>query len=321
MGFLGRKKTANRRLGNKHVLDVKLRSDQVRAARTRVVATAFGVSFATIFGFFLVWRAGEWVLNSLVYENKAFAIENIDTTTDGVISTEQLKRWAGVKVGENLLALDLARVKRDMEMVSVVRSVAVERVLPHTLRLRVSEREAIAQICQVRMKPNGGYDMFVLHMDGMGCVMGLLDASQRAENAAVTDTNLPVISGPEMNQLVAGQRMNSEQVHGALRLIEAFSASPMSDSLDIRRVDISSPGILLVTASDGSQVTFATGDPDQPLRRWSEIYDKVRRMNKSIATLDLSVPNNTPGVWADGSTLPPVIQKSKKPQRTTRRNV
>ena len=45
----------------------------------------------------------------MVYENRAFAIEQIDVQTDGVISTDQLRRWAGVKAGENLLALDLAQ--------------------------------------------------------------------------------------------------------------------------------------------------------------------------------------------------------------------
>ena len=39
---------ANRR--RRHVLDVKLRSDQVRAARMRLGALAFGVLFGTVFG-------------------------------------------------------------------------------------------------------------------------------------------------------------------------------------------------------------------------------------------------------------------------------
>ena len=57
-------------------------------------------------------------------------------------SADQLRRWAGVKPGENLFALDLARVKRDLEMVPLIDSVSVERVLPRTLRIRVTEREA-----------------------------------------------------------------------------------------------------------------------------------------------------------------------------------
>src|ERR1039458_8448565 len=141
-----KRKPKNRRLGRQQVLDVKLRSSQVRAARTRFTAISLGAVFAALFGLYLVYRAGEWALNRLVYENKAFAIAEVEVQTDGVISVDQLRRWAGVKPAENLLALDLAQVKRDLELVPLVQSVSVERVLPHTLRIRIIEREPIAQV-------------------------------------------------------------------------------------------------------------------------------------------------------------------------------
>jgi hypothetical protein len=33
---------------------------------------------------------------------------SMDVQTDGVIAPEQLRRWTGVKLGANLIALDLA---------------------------------------------------------------------------------------------------------------------------------------------------------------------------------------------------------------------
>ena len=62
-----------------------------------------------------------------------------DLQTDGVISTEQLRRWANVRLGDSLFALDLARVKRDLEFVPLVSFVSVERLLPTTLRIRVND--------------------------------------------------------------------------------------------------------------------------------------------------------------------------------------
>jgi len=47
-----RRKTKNRRFERAHVLDVKLRSSQVRAARVRLGATVFGVLFGTMLGLF-----------------------------------------------------------------------------------------------------------------------------------------------------------------------------------------------------------------------------------------------------------------------------
>ena len=128
-------------------------SSSVRIACARagsaLVALLLFLAFSTVFGFYLIWNVGGWAMDRLVYENKTFDIQEIDVQTDGVISTDQLRLWAGVRHGENLLALDLARVKRDLEMVSLIRSVAVERVLPSTLRLRISEREPMAQLLAV----------------------------------------------------------------------------------------------------------------------------------------------------------------------------
>src|SRR5213593_321336 len=121
-----RRKSRNRRLGRDFVLDVKLRSSQVRAARSRLAAISLGVAFAIFFGLYLLWRTGEWALNQFVYENQAFAINVIDVQTDGVIALDQLRRWSGVKFTENLMALDLGRVKRDLELVPAIQSGAVE---------------------------------------------------------------------------------------------------------------------------------------------------------------------------------------------------
>ncbi len=114
-----REQSKNRRLHRNHVLDVKLRSDQVRANRVRLGTISFLVVFGTFFGLYLIWRVGEAALNVFVYDNPDFAIQQIDVATDGNIAPEQLRRWTGVKPGANLIALDLAAVKRNLELVSV----------------------------------------------------------------------------------------------------------------------------------------------------------------------------------------------------------
>src|SRR5262245_36144246 len=68
------RKVRNRRLGRERILDVKLRSSQVRRARVRMAALAVGVVFGTVFGLYLLWRSGDWLLTRLVYDNSAFVI-------------------------------------------------------------------------------------------------------------------------------------------------------------------------------------------------------------------------------------------------------
>src|SRR6266481_295325 len=169
------RKTKNRRLGRDYVLDVKLRSSQVRAARTRKFVVAGALVFTVAFSGYLLWRMGGWTMDRLVYENQAFSIREIDLQTDGVIATEQLRRWTGVKSGQNLFALDLARVKRNLELVPFIQSVSVERILPRALRIRVCEREPVAQVMVSRSRVGGGIEQGVYHLDSDGWVMAPLD--------------------------------------------------------------------------------------------------------------------------------------------------
>ena len=79
-----KKKRKNKRHRRRNVLDVKLRSDHVRAGpRARGLAVMVGVFFGTVFALYVLWRSGEWVLDRLVYENRAFSIQVVDVATDG----------------------------------------------------------------------------------------------------------------------------------------------------------------------------------------------------------------------------------------------
>jgi cell division protein FtsQ len=316
-----KRKPKNRRLGREQVLDVKLRSSQVRATRVRMGAIALGAVFATVFGLYLVYRTADWGLNRLVYENKAFAIQEIDVQTDGVISLDELRRWTGVKLGANLLALDLARVKRDLELIPLVQSISVERILPRTLRIRVTEREPIAQINVPRPRRGGGLELTVYQLDADGYVMVPLDPRHRATLLNQPGDALPAIGGINSSELQPGRRISAPQVQAALRLIIAFEQSPMAGLVDLRRIDVSSPEVLVVTTGQGSEVTFGLADLEQQLLRWRDIFDLGQNMSKAIGTLDLAVTNNIPAHWLEASAVPPANPKSAKPLRLRKKHV
>jgi cell division septal protein FtsQ len=307
-----KRKAKNRRLGREQVLDVKLRSSQVCAARTRMGAIGLGAIFATVFGLYLLYRTGEWVLRRWVYENKAFAIQEIDVQTDGIISVDQLRRWAGVKLEENLLALDLARVDRDLRLVPYVQTVSLAKVLPRTLQIRVTEREPVAQVDVPRPRASGGIELAVYQLDADGYVMLPLDPRQRAIPLGQPPDALPLLAGINPGELQPGHRIVAPPVQAALQLIMAFDESPMAGLVDLRRVDVSSRAALIVTTEQGSEVTFGLAALDQQLRRWHEVFDLGQKMGKAVATLDLAVTNNIPVRWIDSSAVPPVAHKPAK---------
>ena len=303
------------------MLEVKVRSKVVRAARTRMAALSLGVLFGTVFGLYVLWRLGEWTLDQLVYENKSFAIQQVDVQTDGVILPEQLRRWSGVKPGQNLLALDLARVKHDLELVPLIQSASVERILPGTLRIRVLEREPVAQVNVLRPRDGGGIEQMIFQLDAEGFVLQPLDPRQRAVPLGQAGDQLPVIAGINASELQPGRRIDLPQVQSTLKFIAAFEQSPMSGLVDLKRIDVSATQVLVVTTGQGSEVTFAADDFERQLGRWRKVYDECLRQKKAIATLDLAVSDYTPLRFLEASPVPPSVPKNLKPSRTRKKNV
>jgi cell division septal protein FtsQ len=307
-----RKQGRNRRLHRHQVLDVKLRSDQVRASRVRLARISFLVLFGTVFGLYLLWKTGELALNTFVYENQDFAIELVDAQTDGNIAPEQLRRWTGVKVGA---------VKRNLELVSVIESVSVERVLPHTLKIRVTERDPIAQVNVPRADTAGGICVSVYQLDADGVVIQPLDPRVCTVPLAEMNPQLPVIAGLNYFQLQPGRRLELPAVQAALRLVAAFRRSPLAGLVELRRVDVSGPRVMMATTGQGSEVTLSLEHVEQQLQRWQEIYNYGSQQQKTIAAADLAVANNVPVRWMTASAAPVVTPKTVKPLKLRRKNV
>ncbi len=313
MGLLSRR-ARNRRAARPPVLEVRLRSDQLRRRRLRWGAMAGAVLLGSVLGVYLCWQMGVWALDRFVYENPTFALREVQVQTDGMLAPEQLRRWAGVQRGQNLLALDLARVKRDLELVPLIESVSIERVLPATLRIRVTEREPVAQLNVPRPDGRGGLQIELFWLDAAGYVMLPPDPRQCA-GPLPDPAALPVLTGVGLQELQPGRRIESPQVRAALELIEAFARSPMAGLVDLRRIDLSEPEVLILTTGQGATVTFSVRNLELQLERWRQIHEWGRRQGLAVAWLDLAVSNNVPVRWAQNEPWPPATPRTPKNTR------
>jgi hypothetical protein len=309
-----KRKPRNRRHSRGYVLDVKLSASQRRETRLRRLTLFLGSSLILFLTVFVAWRGGELALRRFVYENQAFAIRALLIETDGVLSTEQIRTWAGVRLGDNLLALDLARVERDLKLVPAIESVILERALPATLRVRVTEREPIAQVIPPQVRAANVQEGGVYTLDANGYFMFPIEAVQRAEPVAQTNDHLPVITGIPARDVRPGRRTEMPQVLAALALVRDFERSPMAGLVDLKQIDVSTPGALVVTTGQGNELTFGLSDFDAQLRRWRLVHEYAQRFGKHINTLDLMVANNAPMLWSDvsGLALPPPPPKRAK---------
>jgi cell division septal protein FtsQ len=287
-----------------------------------VAAVVLGGIFVAIACVFMAWRATDWTLKLLFYENNVFAITDLDVQTDGVIAPDQLRRWSGVRPGKNLFALDLADVRRNLLLVSMIQSVSLEKILPHTLRVRVVEREPVAQFNVARVRSGGGLELAPLYLDPEAFVISPLTPSQCSAGATgFSNEQLPTIVGVNGNDLQPGHRVEAPPIRAALELILAFQRSPMQGLADLKKVDVSMPDVLVAKTSQGSEITFGQSELDQQLLRWQSIFEWGQKTNKAIATLDLAVSNSIPATWVDANSVPQGSVKTPRSFRNRKKHV
>ncbi len=304
------------------LLDVRSRSGPLRAVRLRMAVGALAISAGIVLVLFVSWKGGEYLLDRYVYGNPAFGIERIDLQTDGIIPTEQIQAWADVKPGQNLLALDLARIKRDLELVPLIESASVERILPRDLVIRVREREPIARVLVFSARAGDGLlEPSAVYLDEHGMVIPTI---LRALNRAAFDNAtrfVPTITGISAAAFRAGHIVQSPYVLAALRWIRAFQQSEMAGHVEVRGIDVSSPGAMTVSTEQGNEVTFGYRDHETQLARWRRVHDFAGSRDRLVASLDLAVTNYVPAVLVEGTNGMPALVRPDQPSPYRRKHV
>jgi hypothetical protein len=319
--MFGIKKKRNRRTVERaELLDVKLRTSQTRAHRMRLLGVGIAVVFSLTLAVLVVWRGGSWLLDKLIYKNEAFAVRQIEIQTDGVLSPNVIRYWAKVQRGQNLLALDLLKVKRDLEILPPIESVSVERVLPRTLKIRVSERQPIAQTVVTQQTTNGTYRQVIYYLDSEGFVVQPINPRWRAVPLTVPE-HLPIIVGLTGPELQPGHQIENAQGRAGLKLLAEFDRSPMVGLVELQKLNITSPEILQVTTSQNAEITFSLDHFEMQFRRWRLIADKFQTSGKAIASLDLSIANNLPVRAVAANTVLTLAPKTVTPTRAKKKHV
>lgn len=151
---------------------------RTRRNHRRLQAQKLLVIFANVVLFALIVLAGLWLYRK-TQEDVRFRVTRIATT--GVIHTPRavLDEIETRYQGANLFRLDIEDVRSDLRPVSWIKSVAVEKTLPNTLVIHITERRPVALVL----------DRSALrYVDGDGVVFAAL-------SPAVGDPSLPIVTG------------------------------------------------------------------------------------------------------------------------------
>jgi cell division septal protein FtsQ len=280
-------------------LMTRLKADAMDSSRPwwvrALVHAALLAVFATALG-----AGGWWVRDRWVYQIPSLAIREIVVEVDGVLAPEEVRRLAGIRLGRNILSVDLPRLRDRLQLHPRVASARIVVEFPGTLSIQIRERLPVAAV-----EPLAGSGIRARYLlDETGHVIMPLSPGAAPDAAVAAEEALPRIIG----RGVVSPEADADTL-AALRFLREHSQRPEGALPDIVSVSVAIPGLLDVTTLDGAAVRIG-GEPasfDRQLRRWSDLRAALtaNKETRVIRTLDLSVTQNSPIRWFESSTEQP----------------
>ncbi len=235
--------------------------------RTALVFFGFLLSAAVLFGACLLLSYA----GSLFFSrNPYFELKHVIMSSDGRLTPSMLMEYGGVERGGNLFAVDLGTLRKNLEDVALIESVHIQRRLPDTLIVRVSERVAVAQISWKWRAP-----CFLIDHEGV------VLPPTRAGRA------LPMIEGLTFDQLRPGEKLSDS---GVLYVLELLNASHLMgpSSIEFERFDLRYPDYINATLVDGVSARFPRHSANNRVVRLAATLQMARERGQQIKTADLT---------------------------------
>jgi cell division protein FtsQ len=228
--------------------------------RRRLVAVVLLV--VVVVGFGVVIKIGlDRIVETLFTENDRYIIQTWDVASDGpVLSPALIREMANLRDPCNLFALNLRKVREELERAPAIRSAVVERRLPDTLVVRVSERLPVARLEQEMAIP------FAVDEEGAVFVVRPLRSM------------LPLIRGVRVDGLSPGMVITEPLFTDALRFLELAGRPEASTLLRVLEIDAGQEDNLHVTLRSGENVIINRDFlPERVDELVSILSDQVRR--------------------------------------------
>ncbi len=189
-----------------------------------------------------------------VTRSKHFAVSALRFSPTKHVSSESLEARAGVALGTNLFALDLAEISRDVLAEPWIARAQARRELPSTVVVDVVEREAacVVSLGQLYLADSGGQ---------------VFKRATPDEAAA-----LPVVTGLDRDLYVGEPERTRARIREGLSLVEAWARRAGRPPLGEVHLD-GKRGITLYTAAGvGVRIGRVDGSLDERLARFDAVW-------------------------------------------------
>jgi cell division protein FtsQ len=205
-----------------------------------------------------------------------FALEELEVTGGRPAVREAVREAASPLLGDSLVALDEAELRRRLEAIPAVRSFSVDRAFPHTLRIAVVQERPLAVL-------RSGGDAWLV--SDRGRVIGAVDSG--------TPDRRPIIWAGSEESFAPGRAIQDEDVRGVL---EALRRLPDHFPEHIRSAR-AGEGTVTLVLDEGMEIRL--GDAGALALKLAVAARVLAAMSAEeaaeLAYLDVSVPERAVG--------------------------
>src|SRR5437016_50237 len=292
-----------------HLLDVKVRSRRAVQHRNRRLLVVFSKIALVILLAGGIYVGARVAAKRFFIDNPDYKLSNIEVQTDGTLQRDQILNVAGLREGQNIFRVNLARVHERLQELPQVDGVEVVRKLPAEIDIRIVERKPIGWITSEKQIADPFASDAAFLVDARGVLM-------KEKKLLPEYLGLPLILGCASESLAAGKTVASPEVKAALELLRLSTRSFMQTRFQIREIDVSKGYCLVVTDKNHSRVTFGFDNLDTQLQRLEQFLIYSDDAHRELATVNLLVQRNIPVTF--GKAAVEVINETIKPEESPR---
>jgi cell division protein FtsQ len=206
-----------------------------------------------------------------------FKLRRIVVSNRQLMTAREIVVLSGLQVGDNLLAVDLDEVEKRVSSHPDIRSAAVSRHVPDTIKIEIAERFPVASVHKGRR--------YVVDGDGIF----LSDRKQRG------NSSLPMLVGLDFGEVRVGEKLSSPGAERVLDLVRRCCETGLARQLELVSIDVRDPDNLILRTKDIEEIRLGNGEIGQRLQLLSYILEerKKRGLNSPARYLDLRWKNVT----------------------------
>jgi len=224
-----------------------------------------------------------FVLDHVLYNNPRYVLNKIEIEPRGHFTEHLIRQAAGLEPGQNLWALNLPQITRDLEKLPYVSNATVERHFPDKITIHIIERVPVVKIIGLNIDL-GTRETFYLDRQ---CVV----LKPREDEAVQL---LPEIIGLTNAELEPGMKLDQSSLRRAMEILDAIDHSRLHTTIDIRTINLGDPLSITMATRQDMTITFRLDYIDQQLQRLVQIVNDPRFQQRQIHTVDLTPDSNVP---------------------------